>query len=189
MRDEQRGYLSGSLSVRRFNRRLHQLGEWPWRSLTVLIELFAGGSVYVLNSLPLPVCRRVRARRCRKVRGRDYCGYCSAKKEKFFGLPVAFDLLPAAYHDLTPMHELTFVLPDGVCVYTDKAYNSAPDEASLLTESVVRLMPMRKANMPSYSWADEFDLRHYRHTIETFNSQFEKWAWSAYMLARTLVLT
>jgi len=53
-----------------------------------------------------------RARRCRKVRGKAYCGYCAAKREKFFGwrlhlirstdgIPVAFDLLPAAQQDLT----------------------------------------------------------------------------------------
>ena len=50
------------------------------------------------------------------MRGRAYCGYCAAKKEKFFGwrlhvvctddgVPVAFDMLPASEHDLTPIHE------------------------------------------------------------------------------------
>jgi len=35
--------------------------------------------------MPVPVCKRVRARRWRTVRGRTYCGYCPAKREKFFG--------------------------------------------------------------------------------------------------------
>ena len=39
----------------------------------------------MIDSLPVPVCRRVHARRCRKVRGRAYCGYGAAKKEKFLG--------------------------------------------------------------------------------------------------------
>jgi len=66
--------------------------------------------------------RRVRAWRCRKVRGRAYCGYCAAKKEPFFGwrlhlvcttggVPVAYALLPASQHDLTPIHELLYRLP------------------------------------------------------------------------------
>lgn len=54
------GYLSGRLSTSRFNRRLHALGE-----------VFARGEAFLLDSLPLPVCRRVRARRCRKVRGAE----------------------------------------------------------------------------------------------------------------------
>jgi hypothetical protein len=182
----QLGYVSGKLSVSRFNRRLHALADWLVGILGVLGEIFGQGEVFILDSLPVPVCRRVHARRCRKVRGREYCGYCDAKKEKFFGwrlhlvctpegLPVAFDLLPAAFHDLTPVHELTFRLPWGACVYTDKAYNSADDELSILTETGVRLIPVRRKNMKNqHRWADEYDLRLYRHTIETFNSQLEK---------------
>ncbi len=79
------GYLSGRLSVSRFNRRLHQLAGWLPLILEALGELFACGEAFILDSMPVPVCRRVRARRCRKVRGRDYCGYCAAKREKFFG--------------------------------------------------------------------------------------------------------
>ena len=65
------------------------------------------------------------------MRGADYCGYCAAKDEKFFGwrlhlvctpdgLPAAFEFLPAAYHDLTPLHELTVELPSCARVFADK---------------------------------------------------------------------
>jgi len=33
-------------------------------------EILSTGEVFVIDSLPVPVCRRVRARRCKKVRGR-----------------------------------------------------------------------------------------------------------------------
>jgi hypothetical protein len=57
----------------------------------------------------------------------------------------------------------------------DKAYNSAADEASILAETGVRLLPIRKANMAPHAWfLDEVELRQYRHTIETVNSQLEK---------------
>ena len=79
------GDLSVRLSTSRFNRRLHALAAWVEGLLEALAGLFATGEVFVLDSLPLPVCRRVRARRCRKVRGRAYCGYCAAKREPFFG--------------------------------------------------------------------------------------------------------
>jgi len=86
---------------------------------------------------------------------------------------VAFEMLPGAYHDLTPVHELTVGLPEGACVYSDKAYNAADDEQTILEQTGVRLVPIRKKNMLAHSWADEFDLRRYRRLIETRNSQLE----------------
>lgn len=178
-------YLSGALSVSRFNRRLHALADWLPFLAEVLGELSAGGEVFVIDSLPIPVCKRFRARRCRKVRGAIYCGYCAAKKAKFFGWrlhlvctpsgePVRFTLLPAAFHDLTPIHELTYELPEGASVFGDKAYVSAPCAKSILADAAVRLIAQPRDNMEPLAWADEYDLRLYRHTIETVNSQCEK---------------
>jgi hypothetical protein len=177
-------YLSGRLSASRFNRRLHALADWLELLLATLGALFARGEAFLLDSLPVPVCRRARARRCRKVRGKLYCGYCAAKREKVFGwrlhlvctpagVPVAFALLPAALHDLAPVHELTVALPRGAAVYADKAYNSAKDEASILADTGVRLVPQRRANMRPNDWLDTLALRAYRKRIETCNSQLE----------------
>lgn len=173
------------ISVSRFNRQLHRLRDWLVGIVTTLGELLAGGEVFVVDSLPLPVCQRVRARRCRKVRGREYCGYCAAKKEKFFGwrlhlictvdgLPVALELLPAAYHDLTAIHELTVVLPPGARLLGDKGFISAPDAQSLLEAVGVHLVTARRRNMTPNTWADDYDLRRYRKQIETVYSQMEK---------------
>jgi len=73
------------------------------------------------------------------------------------------------------MHELAVVLPKGARLFADKAYNSADDEASILAETGVRLIPVRRTNMQPHNWfVDELELRDYRHTIETVNSQCEK---------------
>jgi len=180
------GYLSGQISVSRFNRRLHRLADWMAVIPATLGELLTTGEVFVIDSVPLPVCRRVRARRCRKVRGREFCGYCAAKREKFFGwrlhlvcrpdgVPVRFQLLPAGFHDLTPVHELAYGLPRAARLLGDKGYNSAADEASMLAETEVRLVPVRRANMRPHAWfVDDIELHDYRHTIETVNSQLEK---------------
>lgn len=178
------GYLSGRLSVSRFNRRVHQLAGWLPGLLAILSETFQVGGVLVMDSVPVPVCKHVHASRCRKVRGRDYCGYCAAKDEKFFGwrlhlictpegLPVAFDLLPAARHDLTPIHELTVELPSGARVYADKGYIDLKGTASILRETGVQLIALRRKNMRPLDWADDYDLRQYRRRIETINSQLE----------------
>jgi len=175
-------YLAGHLRPSRFNRRLHALADWIGLALATLGDLFATGEAFILDRLPVPVCRRVPARRCGKVRGRAYCGDCAAKREPFFGwrlhlvvtpqgVPVAFAILPAACHDLTPVHELTVGLPAGSCAYGDKAFNSKVDEASILAETGVRLVPIRKANMAPNRWADKLALRAYRPRVETTNSQ------------------
>lgn len=179
-------YLSGTMSVSRFNRRLHALADWFPLIVETLAEVGRHNEVFVIDSMPVPVCRRARARRCRKVRGRIYCGYCAAKHEKFFGwrlhlictptgLPVSFSILPASLHDLTPVHELTYALPKGARVFGDKAFNSVEDERSIFEALGVRLIPIRKANMLPHPWfLDELELQEYRHTIETVNSQLEK---------------
>jgi hypothetical protein len=180
------GYLSGHLSISRFNRRLHALADWLPLLLDLVGEVFATGEAFIIDSLPVPVCRRARAGRCRKVRGEEYCGYCAAKKEKFFGwrlhlivtpqgVPVAFDVLPAALHDLTPVHELVERLPAGAWVYADKGYNSADDEAVLEGETGVRLVPIRKANMVPNPLDERVGLRRYRKKIEAVNSQLAAW--------------
>ena len=66
------GYMTQRLSVSRFNRRLHQLRGWLPAIVWMMGEVFGQGEVFIIDSLPVPVCKRVRAMRCRKVRGRDY---------------------------------------------------------------------------------------------------------------------
>lgn len=177
------GYVT-PLSVSRFNRRLHGLREWLYGIINLLAEVYRQGEVFIIDSMPLPVCKRARASRCKKVRGKAFCGYCVAKKEKFFGwrlhlictpagVPVSFDLLPASEQDLTPLHELTVGLPAGATIFGDKGYISEPDANSLMMATGVRLVAIRRKNMSPLNWADDYDLRLYRRRIETVYSQME----------------
>src|SRR5258708_28213661 len=123
------GYVHGP-SVSLFNRRLHALRDWLQGIVGILTNLFAQDETFIIDSMPLPVCKRARASRCKKGRGKPFCGYCAAKKEKFFGwrlhlictadgIPVSFDLLPAAEQDLAPVPALTRVPPPGANVFGD----------------------------------------------------------------------
>ena len=81
-------------------------------------------------------------------------------------------MLPAGFHDLTPVHELTFELPVEAQVFLDKAYNAKADELSILEETGVVLTPIRKANMVVQNTIGEmFDLAKYRRRVETVGSQ------------------
>lgn len=180
------GYIPSQrrLSISRYNRQLHQHLDTFELCLAILMELGRAGETFIIDSMPVPVCKRKRARRCRKVRGRMFCGYCAAKDEKFFGwrlhlvcdangLPANFVILPAALHDLTPIYELSYELPTGSALYGDKGYNDG-DAEGILEIDGVRLIPVRRKNMKKqHDWADEYDLRQYRKGIETVNSQLE----------------
>jgi len=143
-----------------------------------MFELFLNNETFIIDSMPLPVCKRARARRNRKVRGRKYCGYCAAKKEKFFGfrlhvitltngIPVSIQILPGAFHDLTPMYEITYSLPKNSILIGDKAYNCKTTE-EILKNYGINLMPIRKKNhKKQWFMCEERFIRENRHQIET----------------------
>ncbi len=54
------------------------------------------------------------------------------------------------------MHELCYGLPQGANVYADKAYNSKSDEATLLTETGVKLTPARRKNIEQNTLTEFF---------------------------------
>ena len=191
-------YITKPLSISRFSRRLHSLAREGWLEYIVELigELHAQGEAFIVDSMPLPVCKMVRARRCRKVlntrrstlthRGtHHYIGRCAAKRWSFYGwrlhlictptgVPVSFQMLPASWHDLTPIYELTFALPKGARLYADKGYVSAAVKRALrptLKRDGVHLVAKHKANMQPNTFQDWCDLKWYRHHIESANSQ------------------
>ena len=53
--------LSGPPSAARFSRRRHALRGWPGPALEALGAVCAHGDIFLLDSMPVPVCRRARA--------------------------------------------------------------------------------------------------------------------------------
>ncbi len=185
------------LSLSRFNRRLHQAQEVLGQVLEALSQRRAAAPLYLIDTMPLPMCRKVRGERCRKVRGKGYLGRCAAKNEWFFGwrlhwvcdwhgFPIAFDLLPAVWHELTPLHYLLADLPAGCCVLADGAYISAAEARLAHRYGHIALIPKRHARMRQpNSPAEAYLLQHLRPTIETAHSQLEKMG-IQHLHARTL---
>jgi hypothetical protein len=178
------GYIR-TMSVSRFNRRLHALRDWVWQVAGWVGQLWAEGSIFIVDTMPIPICKRVRAKRCRKVRGPAFEGYCAAKREHFFGwqlhlvcdvhgVPVAFELLPAAWDELVPIQDLLAELPEGSQVVADKGYVSQKDELLAYVAGRVRLVPKYRRNMRGNSREDARLICEHRSMIETVNSQLEK---------------
>lgn len=178
------GYIP-ALSVSRFNRRLHALGELLSWVCQILSELSLTGQLFIIDAMPIPVCKPVRAGRCRKLQGQAYDGYCYSKQEAYFGwqlhlvcdlrgIPVAFELLPARADELVPVQDLLATLPAGSTVLADKGYVSADHQVLAWAYGHVRLVARHRVNMPANDLADIALLDTYRPRIETVYSQLEK---------------
>jgi len=174
-----------SFSISRFNRRLHALVDCLWDMSYVLGELFAQGRVFMIDTTPVLACKWTRRKRCRKVRGAAYEGYCAAKDEHFCGwhlhlvcdaegVPMAFELLPARWDELVPVQHLLANLPVGSRVVADKGYISYKDELLAYLHGNVRLIPKYRTNMRGNSAEDTQLIAQHRRMIETVNSQLEK---------------
>ena len=178
------GYI-GKLSISRFNRLLHQLQACLYEISLVLGEIFAQNKVFIIDTSPVPVCRWVRRKRSKKLQGRQYQGYCAAKKERYYGwqlhlltnaqgCPVSFELLPAAWDELTHVQDLLAVLSEGSTVVADKGYISQFDELLAYLDGGIRLVPKYRKNMRGNSSEDTALIQKHRSMIETVNSQLEK---------------
>jgi DDE family transposase len=188
-------YITKPLSISRFNRRVHALAGWLECIVQVIGQLFSQGEAFVIDSMPLPVCKRVRAWRCRKIRaahpdGRYFFGKCASKRWSSFygwrlhlvctpiGVPVSFQMLPASFHDLTAVYELTVGLPNGASVYADKGYVSSKDKRALRPTTRkpygVWLVAQHKSNMKPNTFVEWCGLNNHRRKIETVNSQLQR---------------
>lgn len=82
----EQGYIPRMLSKSRFSRRLHRIKS-------VFLQLFAmlgehwkalnAGSVYSIDTFPVPVCDNYRIPRARLYRSEDYRGYIASKKQYY----------------------------------------------------------------------------------------------------------
>jgi hypothetical protein len=175
----------GRMSASRFNRRLHQALDTLHTLLEVLRDQRLDATFYVIDTMPLPACHKSRAPHCRKLpRLKGYLGRCAAKGEWFCGwrlhwlvdrrgFPIAWDMLPAVWHELTPLHELLAPLPAGSIVLGDGAYISRQD-AALALQAGIRLVAQHHARMSPNSPLEQRWLATYRNVIETAHAQLQR---------------
>jgi hypothetical protein len=180
-------YIPNMLSEGRLNRRLHEIDVSIWQSIFHAIsKVFCKNNEsleYLVDSMPVEVCLNVRSYRCKLLTGKQFIGFCKAKKKFYYGFkihmittgngkPVEFIITPASVADITAFRLMEIDLPQGASIYGDKAYTQYSFEDDLQEFEKIKLIPDRKTNATrQHSGCVQYLQSVLRKRIETTFSQ------------------
>ncbi len=137
----------------RRRKRLTFLTEKVWRSLVK--ELAFGEDTFIIDSMPIQICKFSRAKRSRVYQTAPGYGFCAAQEQTYFGYKlhglaslngviVDFELTKANIADIHYLQEIKYRYT-GCTILGDKAYLSNPLQTELFEEYRILLnTPMRK---------------------------------------------
>ena len=168
-----------------YNRRKRKLFNHMERIRKLLAEKFNGSEKYfVVDSMPLEVCKLSRSSRSRICKETDYAlpnrGYCASQKMHYYGYKLhavcsaegvfqSLDISPASVHDIHYLKDLKQEI-ENCTLLGDKGYLSAEYQLDLFTSHHIKLeVPMRK-NQKNYK-NQPYIIRKSRKRIETLFSQ------------------
>src|SRR5262249_8489772 len=154
--------IQNILSESRLNRRMHEIGISIWQNIfhaiTRLLSDNQESFEYIVDSMPVEVCMNVRSYRCKLLSGKQFIGFCKAKKKFYYGFklhmitntkgkPIEFVITPASVADITALKIMEMDLSPGSVIYGDKAYTDYALEDYLEEIEMIRLIPDRKTNL------------------------------------------
>lgn len=176
------------LGKSRFSRRLHRVKHHFLVLFLLLSAVWKAendAQLYLIDSLPVPVCDNWRIKRNRIYGQERYRGYQASKRRYFYGLklhiltttagaPVEFLLSPGSVADVSTLQGFDFDLPQGAVIIGNKAYNLYWLE-DVLAEAGLTLLPVRKKNSQRQlePWERDLQLQH-RQMVETAGSLIER---------------
>jgi hypothetical protein len=180
-------YIINMLSESRLNRRIHEIDISIWQNIFHIVARSFSESKenleYLVDSMPVEVCMNVRSYRCRLLSGKQFIGFCKAKKKFYYGFklhmitntkgkPIEFTITPASVADITALKIMDIDLAPGSIIYGDKAYTSYVLEDYLAEIEEIKLIPDRKANLKrQHSGSIRYLQSILRKRIETTFSQ------------------
>jgi hypothetical protein len=164
-----------------FNRILHKLSDLIiaiFYQLSSIFKYLNLESVYIIDSFPVQVCKNIRIRRSKIVKGESFRGYNASKREYFYGfkvhmictgqgIAVDFMITPASTHDNKALQMMNINLPPKSDLYADSAYLNAEIKDLLEEYEEIKLKVATKKNsLQRNTWAEELENKYYRKTIE-----------------------
>ncbi|MDR2927746.1 MAG: IS982 family transposase [Cytophagaceae bacterium] len=182
------GLMPGMPCKSRFNRRLHNIGEFLSQLFFYTGQAIKDMSLettYSINSFPVEVCHNIRTGRYGIVKGEQYRGKCTSKRVYFYGfkvhmivtsdgISVKFTFTAGSIHDIDRIKQLPVNLPDGSELPADFAYTDYLLE-DMPADNNICLKAARKSNSrkPHYS-CTEYLISVHRKRIETAFSDITK---------------
>ena len=154
------GHIQKMLSESRLNRKLHEIEFSMWetifKTISQAFQKTDNTFEYLIDSMPVEVCANYRSYRCRLLKGKQFIGFCKAKKKFYYGfkihlitlangLPVEFLITPASIADITAFKMMEIDLVPGSKIYGDKAYTDYQFEDLLNEIADIHVIPERKA--------------------------------------------
>ena len=164
-RDLKGTYLYDRIERSVYNKRKRKLFSWMEKIRRGLATEFNKYEDYfVVDSMPLEVCRLSRAARskiCREVDGAvPNRGYCASQKSHFYGYKLhavcsvagvfqSFDLSPASVHDIHCLKDVKAQMTDCVLL-GDRGYLSSEIQLNLFETVNIKLETPMRANQKNY---------------------------------------
>lgn len=139
---------------------------------------------FVVDSMPLEVCKLSRSSRSRICRGNVYAspdkGYCAAQNSHYYGYKLhavcsvegvfqAIDLSPASVHDINYLKDIRMQISDCTLI-GDRGYLSAEIQLNLFESCNIKLNTPMRNNQKAYK-KQPYVFRKKRKRIETLFSQ------------------
>ena len=167
-----------------YNRRRRKLFEYREQLRKKLASQISTDDYYIVDSMPLEVCKLSRSSRSRICKEDYYTapdrGYCASQSSHYYGYKlhaicsidgvfINFDLTQASIHDIHYLKDIKLT-HNNCTILGDKGYLSFDYQRDLFSSNQIKLeVPMRK-NQKNYKPQD-FIFRKYRKRIETLFSQ------------------
>jgi hypothetical protein len=139
---------------------------------------------FVVDSMPLEVCKLSRSSRSKICKELDYAlpnkGFCASQNLHFYGYKLhavcsisgvfqSFDLSPASIHDIHYLNDIKNQLSDCVLL-GDRGYLSQTIQLDLFNEVKIELETPKRKNQLDYK-PQYYKYKKYRKRIETLFSQ------------------
>jgi hypothetical protein len=168
-----------------YNRRKRKLFPYIQKIRMIMVDKLNDFEQYfVVDSMPLEVCKMARSSRSKICKEVDYAlpnkGFCASQDLHFYGYKLhavcsingifqSFDLSPASVHDIHYLQDIKMQLSDCVLL-GDKGYLSQTVQLDLFNEVNIQLETPKRNNQKDYQ-PQFYPFQKYRKRIETLFSQ------------------
>ena len=166
-------------------RRLTPYLEKARRNLAHHLNQQCDSNIYIIDSMPLHICRNARAKRCKILRSSSLhndptFGYCATQQQFYFGFRFHcvcspsgiiqyYDLSPAHIHDINYLHDIQDQFKNCILI-GDKGYRSNPWRLTLFEYAGIELsVPCRSNELIQYTMPDDY--ARIRKRVEVIFSQ------------------